>query len=203
MTTVYVARYLGVDTDVLPSGTAVGLIVGGNTALDTRDGDTSYVRVSRNWAPELGSGNGAQMPFRWEKLSGPTPNPDTVTAITVDTEYRTDDDDATGASAFAIGSYVEGVGLNLGQWLSGSAVDWTYEGGRSVALHFAGNVITGEPFTIFSLVAPLFTANLTRITYLRLTMEAGIPPLRQRNRGRVRARLRADRQRSIRQRGFL
>ena len=46
-TSVYVARFLGVDTGAISPAT-VGTIVGGDTALDTADGDTSIRWTTAN-----------------------------------------------------------------------------------------------------------------------------------------------------------
>lgn len=192
----YVARSLGVDTGIMTSGATVGTIVGGDDALDTSDGDTSYVMVSED-AGVLGSPK-TQIPFRWEPVGAHAPLA-SVTSMTVTAELRKDDA-ATNPNGWVIFGTGGSALLTL---IAPSGTTYGLDADNPISTFYASAVIDGDPFLLASFVPGFTLYAATRITYLRLFMEAGTPYLRQRNRGRVRSRLRADRQRSIRSRGFL
>jgi hypothetical protein len=199
VTTTYVARFLGVDTSVLNGGASVGVIVGGDDALTTSDGDTSYVRVHRGGVISGSPDAHTQMPFRWDRVSGPNPPLSSITAITFTAEYRKDGLSSAVPSAFSVST----SGLTAGApWFTNSA---SYEvADRVVALTFADELTDDtHPWLIFPSAPGASFVNVVRVTHLYATVEAGVPPLRQRNRDETRARLLPSRQRSIRARGYL
>jgi hypothetical protein len=197
-TTIYVARHLGVDTGTI-SGT-VGTIVGGDDALDTRDGDTSYVVVTR----EVPGGVvvQTQIPFRWEKLSGPTPSPSTTQSITLEGEYRKDDS-STSTPAFAVlGITWDGIDVSVpGPWGFASTTDYAF-GTSSIDPFYTEALTDGRPWRVIPAEPGLNLLNAFRLTYLIAIIEGGTPRLRQKNRDSIRARNRASRQRGIRARGY-
>jgi hypothetical protein len=205
VTTIYVARHLGEDTSVLSFNATVGTIVGGDTALDTHDGDTSYV-VMQYEGGLVGTARW-EMPFRWERISGPVPTAGTVTSITVEGAMRRDPLSTAETAAFA-SFYAFEVGGATGsikyEWIIGASQSDTWKDKSSslstTLLDYFGD---DHIWRISPNDPALFRVQAFRITYLRAVIEAGVPPLRQRNRDETRARLLPSRQRSIRARGYL
>ena len=203
-TSEYVARFLGVDTGALSVGASVGTIVGGDDALDTHDGDTSYVLLAKTGFLYLGGPQEfTEMPFRWERVSGPPQSAGTATSITVEGAMRRDDT-ATPVTAYGPVFSVPSQGSNLWTWLipadePDGYVERTTLLSPSFANWFSGDYVwrmaSAEPDIQFRAAF--------RVTYLRVVMEGGVPPLRQRNRDDNRARLKPSRQLSIRARGYL
>jgi hypothetical protein len=201
-TTLYVARFLGVDTGAMTGAAVVGTIVGGDDALDTRDGDTSYVIVRRDGALAPSFPTHTEIPFRWEKVSGPTPNPSTTTSITLESEYRKDD--ATDqATAFAtLGTTWDGIGTSMpAPWGFAFTTDYVL-GTSSVDPFYTEALTDGRPWVISPAEPGLTTVLAFRLTYLVAVVEGGESHLRQKNRDSIRARNRASRQRGIRARGY-
>ena len=200
-TSVWVPRELGADESwFAPPWESVGPIVGGDDALDTDDGDTSYVVVSED---QIVLPYVQEMTFVWQRISGTAPVPGNVTSMTVDVVYRMDDTHtAEGPAAAVLGTRDDGEAVTVVTWAAAESTDWELQS-NSVDTYYATHVIDGRSWNIQAF-APGFVGLLAmRITYLRLTMEGGIPPLRQRNRDDNRARLKPSRQLSIRARGYL
>jgi hypothetical protein len=198
-TTVYVARSLGVDTGLLTG--EVGTIVGDDDALDSRDGDGSYIQagfygaLSGHYPEERRE----QMPFRWALASGGTPPSDAVATITA--EIRKDDTDTADLSIQAL-SPLSGVGT-LAPWVATSTT-YTEVVEPGLSSVQTARILNGEPWAITPFDPGITLANVVRVTYLVATFTwGGTPPLRQRNRDTIRARNLASRQRGIRARGYL
>ena len=200
-TSIWAARELGEDTSWLnPPDVIAGTVVGGDNALDTDDGDASYVVVSQDeiLLPEV-----KVMPFVWERISGTAPAPGSVTSITVDVVYRMDDAHTVdGPAAGRLVARLDGVAGTVVTWAFAESTTWETQS-DSISPFYAPYIVNGQSWNIAPFAPGFVGLQAFRVTYLRLTMEGGAPLLRQRNRGKVRARLRADRQRSIRSRGFL
>ena len=199
-TSVWVARELGEDTTwFAPPWESVGTIVGGDDALDTDDGDTSYVVVSED---QIVLPYVQEMPFVWERISGDAPAPGTVRSMVVDVVYRMDDTHtAEGPAAAVLGTRDDGDEVTVATWAFAESTDWELQS-NSVSTYYATHVIDGRSWNIQAF-APGFVGLLAmRITYLRLTMETGEPRLRQKNRGSIRQKNKAARQDSIRSKSF-
>jgi hypothetical protein len=201
-TTTYAARFLGVDTSEMTTGSVVGTIVGGDTALDSRDGDGSYVVVQRAGVLPPFPVDETQMPFRWVRVDGPAPSLGSVTSMIVEAEYRQDDDNTATPSGGQLGTTFEGVGVSTtGPW---PAFTTSYEFAlRTVPSTYFGTVLDGRPWLLQTGQPSPTLISVFRLTYLMCIVEGGVPPLRQRNRDDNRARLMPSRQRSIRARGYL
>ena len=199
-TSIWVARELGVDTSWFnPPWESAGPIVGGDDALDTDDGDTSYVVVSED---QIVLPYVQEMPFVWERISGTAPPPGGVTSMTIDVVYRQDDTHtAEGPAAAVLGTRDDGEEVGVVTWAFAESTDWETQS-NSVDTYYATHVIDGRSWNIQAF-APGFVGLLAmRITYLRLTMETGQPRLRQKNRGSIRQKNKAARQDSIRSKSF-
>ena len=199
-TSVWVPRELGADESwFAPPWESVGPIVGGDDALDTDDGDTSYVVVSED---QIVLPYVQEMTFVWQRISGTAPVPGNVTSMTVDVVYRMDDTHtAEGPAAAVLGTRDDGEAVTVVTWAAAESTDWELQS-NSVDTYYATHVIDGRSWNIEAF-APGFIGLLAlRITYLRLTMEAGEPRLRQKNRGSIRQKNKAARQDSIRSKSF-
>jgi hypothetical protein len=199
-TSIWVPRQLGEDTTWFdPPWESAGPIVGGDDALDTDDGDTSYVVVSED---QIVLPYVQEMPFVWERISGTAPSPASVTSMVIDVVYRKDDSHtAEGSAAATLGTRDEGIAVGVVTWAFAESTDWETQS-NSVSTYYATHVIDGRSWNIQAF-APGFIGLLAmRITYLRLTMEGGEPRLRQKNRGSIRQKNKAARQDSIRSKSF-
>jgi hypothetical protein len=170
-TTVYVARSLGVD----PPTHMVGEIVGGDDALDTDDGDTSYVRVS--WLAF--AADWSEVPFRWHRLSGPVPSAPSVTTITIEGVIRKDEVTTVGSAFANLGS--GGVALTSA-WFTNSL---TYVAqARTLSPLQVGLVTSGVAWSIQPFSPGAFDSMGMRFTYLRCVIESdGAFPHRLMQRG--------------------
>jgi hypothetical protein len=197
-TTIYFPRELGVDTASV--GGLVGDVVGDpDSALDTRDGDTSYVTVSYLFTVP----RPRYMPFVWERVSGPVPTITADTTVVVDVESRVDPTATLDSAGVSIGTSVEGVGLTVvSPWVVDRDDGWTLFEGLPMSLSALPNMIDGEPFNLQSMTAAIGATMISRTTYLRAVVTSGTPHLRQKNRDSIRARNRASRQRGIRAKGY-
>jgi hypothetical protein len=176
-TTVYVARSLGVDASEVTIPATVGTIVGGDDALDSRDGDTSYIHIRRVGPVHPDFPDHTQMPFRWEKLSGPTPNPSTTTSITLEGECRKGDD-STAASFAVLGLTWDGVGVSVPAPWGFATPDYVF-GTSSVDPFYTEALTDGRPW-IIAPAEPAFASIVSfRLTYLIAVIESGARPLRQ------------------------
>ena len=207
-TSIWVARFLGEEFGISPDTTITGLgdIVGGDDALDTHDGDTSYIRLMREGglAGPLPHEH-TVMTFRWVLLEGIAPAPSTVTSITVEGAMRRDDDatpDTSSGLNFAVyqpsslGVFVWGVfAFEPGTAYKDQSTSLAPTAAAYFDPDYVWDIVPGVPDPQF--------VQATRLTYLRAIIEGGVPPLRQRNRDDNRARLMPSRQRSIRARGYL
>jgi hypothetical protein len=203
----YVARGLGVDSP--PSGYP-GTVVGGDEALDSRDGDTSYVEVlgGHFTDPYVET-----LALWFEPEGAGVPSGVLADRVYADHEFRRGPGSTPG---FAVGfNLLHTIATRLTGFIAGAEPD-TYhyttdtliaDRGTGNALHIAAidSIVDGSGgWYIAPTSAPLVSYNEARITYLRLRVEwDGVPPLRQRNRDTSRARNRASRQRGIRARGYL
>jgi hypothetical protein len=206
-TSIWVARHLGEDFGVTPDGTITGPgdIVGGDTALDTHDGDTSYIAVQREgFLSDTLPHEHTVMTFRWELLEGIAPAPSTVTSITVEGAMRRDDTatpDTSSGLQFAV--YLPS-GLALFVWGV-----FAFEPGLTYKDQSTSLSPTAAPYfdpdLVWDIVPqvpdPQFV-QATRLTYLRAIIEGGQPRLRQKNRGSIRQKNKAARQDSIRSKSF-
>ena len=204
-TSIYVPRQLGVDTAVLSVGATVGQIVGGDDALDTHDGDTSYVMLARTGFLYLGGPQDfTEMTYRWERVSGPAQTASSATSVTIEGAMRRDDTADPGGAATGGQFSVEPLGLALFVWIVFSWEPDTYKdqtatlSPTTVPYFENGSAWRLTP----GVIDPQFRSAF-RLTYLRAVIEGGVPPLRQRNRDDNRARLKPSRQLSIRARGYL
>jgi hypothetical protein len=192
----FVARYLGVDLDYIAPAD-LGVIVGDDTALDTRDGDTSYINVKRERDITGIEIDLTEMPFRWEPL-GAVPSVGSITAMTLEAEYRTDED-ATGGSSVSLASMVDGVEFSMTGPFFTASLAYVYDTRPAL---FAANVVSGVPWRVVPLTPAPNTVNSFRFTYLRMVITYGEPRLRQKNRGSIRQKNKAARQDSIRSKSF-
>jgi hypothetical protein len=200
-TSVYVARELGDNTTYLSSGATVGTIVGGDDALDTHDSDTSYILLARD-GTLTGGTDFFEMPFVWERISGPAQSAATATSITVEGALRRDDT-ATPATAYNALFQLPVPGLTPFQFFVTSGEPDTYlSKTASVSTTRTPYFEDGSPWLITLGVPDTQFRMAYRITYLRAVIEGGESHLRQKNRDSIRARNRASRQRGIRARGY-
>lgn len=192
-----------INAEAPTSGTfLIGDVVGGDAAMQTSDGDTSYAEVGSQGAF---SGLETGHTFEWV---GAVAIPPTARAY-IQADWLTDDD-----AAFGIGytDPTDGTGYTVaGTFATGSDVDTHPYGSPQTNEITGGHVEYGQAFLpgvqwqVFARPSGDFdavtVAHITRLTLIIVT-EAD-PHLRQRNRGTLRASRLADRGRSIRQRGFL
>ena len=203
-TSEYVARFLGVDTGALSVGASVGTIVGGDDALDTHDGDTSYVLLAKTgFLYPDGPQEFTEMPFRWERVSGPSQTASSASSITVEGAMRRDDTSSPDTAYGPVVS-VPSEGSDLWTWLIPADEPGGYvERSTSLSPSFANWFFGDYVWRIGAIEPDLQFRVAFRVTYLRAVIEGGVPPLRQRNRDDNRARLKPSRQLSIRARGYL
>ena len=180
-TSVWVARELGADTSwFAPPWESVGPIVGGDDALDTDDGDTSYIVVSQD---QIVLPYVQEMTFVWERISGTAPSPSSVTSMTIDVVYRMDDSHtAEGPAGAVLATIDDGSAVTIVFWGFADSTDWELQS-NSVSSYYATHVIDGRSWNIKSGAPGFIGLSAMRITYLRLTMESGFPPLRLMQRG--------------------
>lgn len=187
-------HYLNLDF----SPFATGAHVGGDSALVTSDGDTSYVEVGWDDDTEIVTGH----TFRWQP-AGPVPA-DAV--VTIEADYLI----GPSGGAFIIAFNHPTLGYRIVATF-GALSGPTHPYGDPQTDDISSSwVEDGTPFmpgidwVVFSAQGAFGQTFLTRITRLTMHITGGSTPhLRQRNRGTLRASRLADRGRSIRQRGFL
>jgi hypothetical protein len=205
-TSIWVARFLGADFGINPDSTITGLgdIVGGDDALDTHDGDTSYIRLMREGvlSGPLPHEHTA-MTFRWVLLEGIPPPPSTVTSITVEGAMRRDDDATPDTSSGLNFAVYQPTGLGLLVWgVFGFEPDTYKDQSTSLATTAAPYFDPDYVWDITPGVPDPQFVQATRLTYLRAIIEGGQPRLRQKNRGSIRQKNKAARQDSIRSKSF-
>lgn len=184
----YLARSLNVDPPRSTPG--YGLLFGGETAMDTRDGDASYAEVSANGGdPAVYN----EVTFRLEREAGyPAPTPGAVpTGLVIEAELK---ETAGTNGAISIGIVFPYEGSTLALAVSPAMfAGTTYETVTSTSTSGPASIMwehllgADSYFTMTALDPGLTEASLMRVTYLRLwvTVDAAAAPLplRQRQRG--------------------
>jgi hypothetical protein len=193
----FVARSLGVDLDYIAPAD-LGVIVGDDTALDSRDGDTSYINVKRERDITGIEIDLTEMPFRWEPL-GLVPGVSSIISMTLEAEYRSDEDATGSGSSVGLASMVDAVEFSMTAPFFTASTTYVYDTRPAL---FAENIISGAPWRIVPVVPSPNVVNSFRFTYLRVVIVYGEPRLRQKNRGSIRQKNKAARQDSIRSKSF-
>lgn len=169
-----------------------GDIVGGDGALLTRDGDSSYIETARGTTPDLRT----EVSFRLVAENAPPPSGATLLSITMDIEMRkTEDSTAPTIVTNVFAAPYEGVWGTLGSAFTAST-DYVYFEDRMVQdfVSMPWNDVLGwaivnqEPdyyWRMSTLVPDTGTFAYGRVTYLRVHVNyegGGERPLRWRQR---------------------
>ena len=175
---------------------SAGVIVGGDGALDTHDGDTSYVEVSGRdqvvsfqLSPDRSPPFGDLLALWW------TATFRSIVEPTFSSAY----------SIYAAGPEIRGTyGDENAPTYPGAytTVEWFHlTPDYNIDAQDFLQAALDQPGAVFGVQGPFGGA--TRVTFLRMySLHAGSSHLRQRNRDTIRARNRPSRQRGLRARGY-
>lgn len=181
-----------INEDVSFTG-SYGPHVGGDTALDTRDADTTYIETGKGTTPDFGT----EVTFRLEPETAPPPTGATLLSLTVDMEWRATEA-TTSPTGIVNGFAAPGSTGSWGTVISAHTASTSYvwvEDLLAIDMNatndFRRAMVTklvdqeaGYYWRMFTAVPATGTFAYGRVTYLRVHVyyEGGLRPLQHRQR---------------------